>query len=160
DAQIRFRRAIEDGVLKVMSKMGISDVASYCGAQIFETVGLAAEVIERCFPDTPCPVGGVGFAQLEQEALARAAAAALENPGYVKFRKGGEPHATNPDVVDAAHALRSAARSGRWEAYERFADLVNGRAPMEVRDLLELEPADVPVPLDEVEPAESIVRRF
>ena len=76
EAQRRFKQAIEDGVLKVMSKMGISDVASYCGAQIFEAVGLAPEVVERAFVGTPCPIGGIGFAELEREiARARFAAA-------------------------------------------------------------------------------------
>src|SRR5205823_6186074 len=94
EAQDRFRRAIEDGVLKVMSKMGISDVASYCGAQIFEIVGLAPEVVDRCFVGTPSPVSGLGFAELEQQALARMEVAwgkgiKLEHPGFVKFRKGG-----------------------------------------------------------------------
>ena len=159
EAQVRFRCAIEDGVLKVMSKMGISDVASYCGAQIFETVGLGREVVERCFPDTPCPVGGVGFAELEQEALGRAASAQLENPGYVKFRKGGEPHETSPDVVDAAHALRKAVNGGGAALYERFAELVNQREALELRDLLEPVAAE-PVPLEEVEQAGSIARRF
>src|SRR5437763_7142510 len=95
EAQDRFRRAIEDGVLKVMSKMGISDVASYCGAQIFEIVGLAADVVDRCFAGTPSPVSGLGFAELERQALDRMEAAwadvvRLEHPGFVKFRKGGE----------------------------------------------------------------------
>jgi glutamate synthase domain-containing protein 2/glutamate synthase domain-containing protein 1/glutamate synthase domain-containing protein 3 len=171
EAQRRFREAVEDGVLKIMSKMGISDVASYRGAQIFEAIGLAREVVDRCFPGTPCPVGGIGFAELEREARARHSAAyapapKLENPGYVKFRKGGEPHATNPDVVDAlqetaaAHALRKSLNGAGWPQYERFAELVNGRAPLELRDLLEPVPAPEPVSLDEVEPAESIVRRF
>jgi glutamate synthase (ferredoxin) len=160
EAQRRFRAAIEDGVLKVMSKMGVSDLASYCGAQLFETVGLAHEVIDRCFPGTPSPVGGIGFAELEREALARLGATRLENPGYVKYRKGGEPHETNADVVAAAHALRKAVDGGGRELYERFASLVDGRPPMELRDLLEPVPASEPAPLDEVEPAESIVRRF
>ena len=171
EAQRRFRTAIEDGVLKVMSKMGICDVASYCGAQVFETLGLAHEVVERCFPGTPAPVGGLGFAELEAELVERAGAAwgarpQLENPGYVKFRKGGEPHATSPDVVEAlqeaaaAHALRKAVNGDGRRLYDRFAELVNGREAMELRDLLELVPAGPPVPLDEVEPAGSIVRRF
>ena len=91
----------------------------------------------------------------------------LENPGFYKFRKGGEPHATDPDVVEAlqasvtaAHALVKAVKGERHELYERFAALVNGRTPIEPRDLLELVPAGEPVPLDEVEPVESIVRRF
>ncbi|MEX2329142.1 MAG: glutamate synthase central domain-containing protein, partial [Nitriliruptoraceae bacterium] len=171
EAQLRFREAVEDGVLKVMSKMGISDLASYRGAQIFEAIGLASDVINRCFPGTPSPIGGIGFAELEQEALARLRSAygggsRLDNPGYVKFRKGGEPHATNPDVVDAAHALaaahslRKAVNGGGWKLYERFSQLVDSRSPMEPRDLLELVPAGPPVPLEEVEAVESIARRF
>ncbi len=171
DAQERFRSTIEDGVLKVMSKMGISDVAGYCGAQVFEAIGLAEEVVGRCFRGTPSPVAGVGFHELEQAALANverawAAKPVLENPGFVKFRKGGEPHATNPDVVDAAHdmaaahALRTAVTRKTWERYERFAELVNGREPLELRDLIELVPEGPPAPLEEVEPATAIARRF
>ncbi len=171
EAQARFRHAVEDGILKVMSKMGISDVASYRGAQIFEAVGLAPEVIEVAFTGTASPLGGIGFAELEAEALARVAAAAeaapkLENPGYVKFRKGGEPHATTPEVVSAlqevraAHHLRRAVDGGGWELYERFSSLVNDRAPLEPRDLLELVPAGPPIPLEEVEPVHEVVRRF
>src|SRR5438309_1087651 len=160
-----------------MSKLGISDIASYCGAQTFEALGLDGDLVEAAFPGTPWSIGGIGLDQLEEETVARAQAAAaarprLENPGYFKFRKGGEPHETNPDVLEslqaaarsddmnAAHALRSAVRTNGWERYSDFADLVNGREPMEVRDLLELRAAARPVPLDEVEPAESIVRRF
>jgi glutamate synthase (ferredoxin) len=171
EAQWRFREAVEDGLLKVMSKMGISDVASYRGAQIFEAVGLAQEVIDLAFTGTPSPLGGIGLAELEAEALARAGAACvaapkLENPGYVKFRKGGEPHATTPEVVSAlqeiraAHHLRSAVAGGGWDLYERFAGLVNERTPLEPRDLLELVPAGPPVRLDEVEPVTDVVRRF
>jgi glutamate synthase domain-containing protein 2/glutamate synthase domain-containing protein 1/glutamate synthase domain-containing protein 3 len=177
EAQARFKQSIEDGVLKVMSKLGISDIASYCGAQTFEALGLDGVLVEAAFPGTPWSIGGIGLDQLEEETVARAAAAAasrprLENPGYFKFRKGGEPHETNPDVLEAlqaaarsddmgaAHALRSAVRTNGWERYADFADLVNGREPMEVRDLLDLRAAAQPVPLEEVEPAESIVRRF
>jgi len=171
EAQLRFRRAVEEGVLKVMSKMGISDVASYRGAQLFDTLGLDQEVVDAYFGGTPAPVGGVGLAELERECLARVAAASeqgaqLENPGYVKFRKGGEPHAANPDVVAAlqetaaAHALRRAVNGGGSGHYARFAALVNGRDAMELRDLLELAPTASSVPLDEVEPAAAIVTRF
>jgi glutamate synthase (ferredoxin) len=160
EAQRRFRAAVEDAVLKIMSKMGIADVAAYCGAQVFDIVGLAPEVVELCFPGTPSPVGGVGFEELEREALERAASTRLESPGYVKFRKGGEPHETDTDVVEAAHALRLAVRNERRDRYERFAELVEGRPPMELRDLVELVPAAEPVPLTEVERAEAIVQRF
>jgi glutamate synthase (ferredoxin) len=177
EAQARFKQSIEDGVLKVMSKLGISDIASYCGAQTFEALGLDGDLVEAAFPGTPWSIGGIGLAELEEEIVARAGAAAgmrprLENPGYFKFRKGGEPHETSPDVLEAlqaaarsddmgaAHALRSAVRTNGWERYADFAALVNGREPMEVRDLLELRAAAQPVPLEEVEAAESIVQRF
>jgi glutamate synthase domain-containing protein 2/glutamate synthase domain-containing protein 1/glutamate synthase domain-containing protein 3 len=156
EAQLRFREAIEDGVLKIMSKMGIADVASYRGAQLFEAVGLARDVVDTCLTGTPSSVGGVGFAELEREILDRRCATELDNPGYVKFRKGGEPHATSPPVVDA---LQKAAHALRRGDYDRFAALVNGRQALELRDLLEFAPSAA-VSLDEVEPAESIVRRF
>jgi glutamate synthase domain-containing protein 2/glutamate synthase domain-containing protein 1/glutamate synthase domain-containing protein 3 len=171
EAQLRFRDAVEDAVLKIMSKMGISSVASYRGAQIFEAIGLSREVVDHCFSGTPAPIGGLGFAEIEHELFERLAASEnakpqLENPGYVKFRKGGEPHAMNPEVVEsmhemaAAHALRKSLNGAGRELYDRFAGLVNGRAPMELRDLLETVVAPEPVPLDEVESAESIVQRF
>jgi glutamate synthase (ferredoxin) len=171
EAQRRFRHAIEDGVLKVMSKMGISDVASYRGAQIFEALGLAREVVDRCLTGTPTALGGVDFAELEREALERLRAAygeapRLENPGYVKYRKGGEPHATTPEVIQslqdvgAAHALRKAVNGGGWDLYQRFAALVDGRTALEPRDLLDVVPAGPPVPVDEVEPVAAIVGRF
>jgi glutamate synthase domain-containing protein 2/glutamate synthase domain-containing protein 1/glutamate synthase domain-containing protein 3 len=157
EAQLRFRESIEDGVLKVMSKMGIADVASYRGAQLFEAIGLAQDVVELCLAGTPSSIGGVGFAELEREILARwDASPELENPGYVKFRKGGEPHATEPPVVDALQQAAHALRRGK---YDRFAALVNGRPPLELRDLLSLADTDA-VPLVEVEPVEEIVRRF
>jgi glutamate synthase (ferredoxin) len=172
EAQQRLLAALEEGVLKVMSKMGISDVASYRGARLFEAVGLDRHLCRRLLGGTPSAIGGANLERFEQEALARLEASRadrpqLENPGYFKFRKGGERHATDPDVVAAlheavagAHALRSAVRSGRSDLYERFTALVNGRAPLEPRDLLELVPAGPAVPLEEVEPGERIVRRF
>src|SRR6266545_2873115 len=158
EAQLRFRESVEDGVLKIMTKMGIADIASYRGAQLFEALGLARDVVDACLRGTPSAAGGVGFAELERELLARRAwPPQLENPGYVKFRKGGEPHATNPAVVDA---LQQAAHALRRGDYDRFAALVNERPPLELRDLLELAPVEEPLPLDEVEPVETIVRRF
>jgi glutamate synthase (ferredoxin) len=172
EAQGRLLAALEDGVLKVMSKMGISDVASYRGARLFEAVGLDHVLCDRFFGGTPSRIGGIGLDRLEADALARLAASTetkpeLENPGFYKFRKGGEVHTTSPEVVEAlhaavaeAHALKTATRESRSDLYEKFKELVNGRAPVEPRDLLELVPAGEPVELDDVEPIESIVRRF
>jgi glutamate synthase (ferredoxin) len=160
EAQRRYRASVEEGVLKVLSRLGISDLDSYRGAGLFEVIGLGADVLSACFPETPALEGSLDFAALDRAARSRREADELENPGYVKFRKGGEPHATGTDVVAAAHALRKAVRGEDRKRYDRFAELVNTRDPLELRDLLELVPAAEPVPLAEVEPVESIVRRF
>ena len=172
EAQRRLLAGLEEGVLKVMSKMGISDVASYRGARLFEAIGLDRTLCAELLAGTPSAIGGARLERFEREALARLEASSaprprLDNPGYVKFRKGGEPHATDPDVVEAlqaavdgAHALRAAVRGDRSDLYDRFAALVNERTPLEPRDLLELVPAGPPVSLEEVEPADAIVRRF
>jgi glutamate synthase domain-containing protein 2/glutamate synthase domain-containing protein 1/glutamate synthase domain-containing protein 3 len=161
-AQERFCAAIEDGVLKVMSKMGISDLDSYRGAKLFDALGLAVDVLDAVFPGTAAHPGAVGFEELERDVRARAAAARLDapelqNPGFVKYRKGGDAHASNPDVV---RAVQAAVAEGSWESYEGFAALVHDREPLELRDLLELALADRPLRVDEVEPVESILRRF
>ena len=189
-SQERFLRAIEEGTLKVLAKMGISTIDSYQGAQIFEIIGLDDELVDACFTGTPSPVGGATFADVGEEVLARHAAGflqsapALASPGFFKHHKTGtEYHATNPDVVDtlheaastkelvaaspremaAAHALHRAVATGPGDgaaSYERFARLVNDRPPTFIRDLLTTRPAGPPVPLDEVEPIEPILRRF
>ncbi len=180
EAQERYQAAVEDGVLKVMSKMGISTVDSYRGAQIFEVIGLGPEVIELCFPATPSTTGGVGWEALGEDVLTRHASAELTNPGYYRdLKRGGEHHTHNKAVVDAlqagvraddaaealkqmaaAHHLQQAVRTGSNERYDAYAALVNGRPPTELRDLLELVPAAEPVPVEEVEPATSILQRF
>jgi glutamate synthase (ferredoxin) len=114
DAQQRFVQALEDGALKVLTKMGISTVDSYQGAQIFEIIGLDDGVVEQCFAGTPSPLGGASFTDLGEEVLARhaagyrAAAPSLMSPGFFKHHKSGsEYHATNPEVVDALHEVTS-----------------------------------------------------
>jgi glutamate synthase domain-containing protein 2/glutamate synthase domain-containing protein 1/glutamate synthase domain-containing protein 3 len=183
EAQERFFACISDGLLKVMSKMGIATLDSYRGAQIIESLGLGDEVIDTCFRGLYSPLGGLGFEELEEDVLARHAAAyagkaQLLNPGFIKFKRGGDFHAYDPDVIDelhrtvglkapeseddgmaAAHELRRAVR-GSDAAYDRFAAMVNGRRPAEPRDLLEFVPANEPVPLNEVEPATQIAKRF
>jgi glutamate synthase (ferredoxin) len=181
-AQDRYVHALEEGVFKVMSKMGISVLDAYRGAQIFEAVGLDDEVVEVCFAGTASPLGGIGFDELACDALDRhragaAAVARLENPGWFKHRPGGEYHATNPEVMQAlhhtvregaeikgskrgAHLLQQAVKGGGFERYRHFASLVNDRPPAALRDLLQAHPAGPPVALDQVEPAEAILRRF
>ncbi len=179
EAVARFLDAVEDGVLKVMSKMGIATVDAYRGAQIFEVLGLDDDVIDLCLDGTPSALGGVGFRELGEDVLARHAegferGAAPSNPGYIKHRAGGEYHATNPEVIEelqaavipiddemrAAHALQRAVRGGDRDAYLRFAELINARPPTEPRDLLEPAPAGPAVALDAVEPASGILARF
>ena len=182
EAQRRFLAAIEDGLLKVMSKMGISTVDSYRGAQIIEAVGLGPDVIELCFPGVSSAIGGLSFEQLAADALERHASAYVAKPalaatGFIKFKKGGEFHALNPDVVDAlhvtvglkepgeptdldaAHALQRATR-GDDRAYARFVEITDSRPPSEPRDLLDFKPAAPAVLLEEVEPASAIATRF
>jgi glutamate synthase domain-containing protein 2/glutamate synthase domain-containing protein 1/glutamate synthase domain-containing protein 3 len=182
-AQANYAHALEEGVLKIMSKMGISVLAAYTGAQIFDAVGLGAEVVETCLHGTASPLGGIGFAELADAALAdhadgQAEAAKLDNPGWFKYRPKGEYHATNPPVMQAlqftvrdgdeplkgskrgAHALQQAVKGGGYERYEHFAKLVNERPPTALRDLLEPVAAGEPVPLEEVEPPEAIMARF
>ena len=166
EAQSRLQAAMEDGVLKVMSKMGISTVDSYRGAQIFEIIGLGAEVVDVCFTGTPSIVGGIGWRELGEDALARHAQSSLVDAGFYRVRKRGEYHTHTDEVVKAlnemkaAHLLQRALKEGRDELYDQFAVLVNERPATELRDLLEVVPAGAPVPLDEVEPALSITSRF
>ena len=177
DAQRNFAAAIEDGLLKIMSKMGISTLDSYRSAQIVEAIGLGPDVVEVCFTGMSSPLGGLSFVELGADALNRHAAAYESKPnvvnaGIIKFRKGGEFHALNPDVIaglhdaiginremKAAHELRTAVR-GDPTAYARFSEIVDHRPPSEPRDLLEFVPSAGPLSLDEVEPVESIVSRF
>lgn len=157
-----YRRGIRKGLLKIMSKMGISTIASYRGAQLFEIIGLGDEVVEACFRGTPSRIGGAGFAELEDDArwlAARAAdaQAALEPGGLLKFMFGGEYHMYHPGVV---HALQTAVRSGDPAHWRAYADQVNQRPASALRDLLQLRLAETPLELDEVEPIEAILPRF
>ena len=157
-----FRRGIRKGLFKIMSKMGISTVSSYRGAQLFEIVGLSDEVVETCFTGTASRVQGANFDDLweDQQTLGQAAWNSEEQPGQgglLKYVHGGEYHCFNPDVVAT---LQAAVRSGDYGAYQRFAELVNERPVAVMRDLMELAPQGDPVPLEEVEPIEDILPRF
>jgi glutamate synthase (ferredoxin) len=259
EAQAKYQAAVEDGVLKIFSKMGIATVDGYRGAQIHEAIGLDDEVVDLCLRGTVSTVGGLGFDALGADVLLRQAAGfaedepALDEPGYIRFRKrGGEYHANNPQVISALHAsiglkvdnpdadgeddeesaegngaarpvgrrvparrargandkfadiavappedqgkvifleagmrddsgqlplpdlprpakpvdqqaahlLNRAVTEGRADLYTRFRELVTDRPTTELHDLLEMVPAGPAVPLEEVEPVESITRRF
>jgi len=166
EAQARLQAAMEDGVLKIMSKMGISTVDSYRGAQIFEAIGLGQEVVDVCFTDTPSVLGGIGWRELGEDAIKRHAEGRLVDAGFYRARKRGEYHTKNDDVTkalnqfQAAHLLQRAIKDGQDELYDTFASLVNSRPATEPHDLLEFVAAGDPIPLDEVEPALNITRRF
>ncbi len=165
----RYRKGVRKGMLKVMAKMGISTLQSYKGAQIFEAVGLATEVIDRCFAGTASRIEGASLERLAKDALRRHArgfpaderdrVAELGNPGDYHWRAGGERHMWNPQMISR---LQNAARTNSTEAYESFARLANEDTTRKcsLRGLLQFRADLEPLPLDEVEPASEIVKRF
>jgi glutamate synthase (NADPH) large chain len=155
-------KGINKGLLKIMSKMGISSISSYRGAQLFEAVGLDNEVVDACFCGVASRIAGVGFdgLQRDQEALATVAwlpRKALDQGGLLKYVHGKEYHAFNPDVV--MH-LQQAVKSGDYAVWKKYATLVNDRPVATLRDLLGFSGAAKAIPLDEVEPVEAILKRF
>ena len=164
----RYIKAISKGIMKVMSKMGISTYQSYCGAQIFDAVGLSKAFIDTYFTGTRTPVEGVGLAEIAAETVRRHRLAfghapvlrnALDVGGEIQFRLRGEEHMWTPEsVAMLQHATRSG-DYGKFQAYTRKID-DQSRKLKNLRGLFELKKAETPVPLDEVEPASSIVRRF
>ncbi len=161
-AHENYRKGINKGLLKILSKMGISTIASYRAAQLFEAVGLSSEVVDLCFRGVCSRIEGARFEdfQNEQAELAKLAWSArkpIQQGGLLKYVHGGEYHAYNPDVVRTIH---EAVTSGDQRAYDRYAELVNNRGVATLRDLLGLKKGLKPVPLDEVEPVENIFPRF
>ncbi|MCP4000741.1 MAG: glutamate synthase large subunit [Gammaproteobacteria bacterium] len=165
-----YRKAVAKGMLKVMAKMGISTLQSYKGAQIFEGLGLADEVVNRCFVGTASRLQGVGFEVLAEEARRRHAlgypkraedrCAELSNPGDFHWRSAGERHAWNPTTIAS---LQTAVRGNSQEAYEQFAAQINddAQANCTLRGLIDVPPRPTKsISLEEVEPASEIVKRF
>jgi glutamate synthase (NADPH) large chain len=157
-----YRLAINKGLYKILSKMGISTVTSYRGAQLFEIVGLHREVVDLCFFGSVSRIQGTNFRDLEEDLRSLSLEAwsprkPLRQGGLLKYVHGGEYHAFNPDVVRALHG---AVRSGDYEQYLEYARLVNGRPVTVMRDLLKLREDAGPLPLEEVEPIEAILPRF
>ncbi|MCL4112065.1 UNVERIFIED_CONTAM: hypothetical protein GTU68_015699 [Idotea baltica] len=164
-----YRLGVAKGMLKVMAKMGISTLASYKGAQIFEAVGLSQEVIELCFAGTASRIKGVGFDVLAQEGLIRhhegypdnpdSITAELVNRGLYHWRSHGEKHAWNPHTIGR---IQQAARTGDKNAYKDFSDLVNQETTRacHLRGLMTFKEGTTAVPLEEVESASEIVKRF
>ncbi|MCW2942109.1 MAG: hypothetical protein JWN00_5094 [Actinomycetia bacterium] len=170
-AQRNLIKAYGKGVLKIMSKMGVSTVASYTGAQIFEAIGLGAEVLDTCFTGTSSKLGGNGFAEIAREVAARHRRAypvggnelahrTLQIGGEYQWRREGEPHLFNPDTV---FRLQHATRTRRYDIFKDYTTLVDDQSAklMTLRGLFQLRAGVRPaVPLDEVESVASIVKRF
>jgi glutamate synthase (NADPH) large chain len=169
EAEKRIVRAIGKGLLKTISKMGISTIQSYCGAQIFEAVGLERELIDKHFTGTASRIGGVGLGHLSREALERHFRAyprtdrdVLPVGGVLQWRRDGEIHVWNPDTIaKLQHAVRRE-NGDPHETYAEFARLTNDDAVRKslLRGLMKLRPAGEPVALGDVEPATEIVKRF
>ncbi|MCV6588746.1 MAG: glutamate synthase large subunit [Marinobacterium sp.] len=162
DSHENYRKGINKGLMKILSKMGISTIASYRGAQLFEAVGLASEVVDLCFKGVPSRIEGARFEdfQHEQGLLAKEAwvpRKPIQQGGLLKYMHDGEYHAYNPDVVRTIH---DAVRTGDPKAYQQYADLVNQRGVATIRDLLGLSKNQTAIKLDEVEPASEILKRF
>ena len=162
DAYKNFGKGIDKGLLKILSKMGISTIASYRGAQLFEAIGLNEEVVDLCFEGTASRLKGAGFEHLEndQKALAKDAwkvRKSISPGGLLKYVHGQEYHAFNPDVVQT---LQRAVSSGDYAVWRDYAGLVNERPVATLRDMLQLKVSDKPIPLDDVESTSAIVKRF
>jgi glutamate synthase (ferredoxin) len=157
-----YRSTIESGLKKIMSKMGISTLASYLGGKFFEIIGLDRSLVDEFFPETRSLVGGRSYADLARDVLDRHCSAfrepetKLESSGFYRFRKGLERHAYSADVI---RHLQKAAKENNPAAYRAMAEELENREPLSIRDLLRLKPG-TPIPLEEVEPAAGILRRF
>jgi glutamate synthase (ferredoxin) len=168
EAVEHYIHALNKGILKVMSKMGISTLQSYCGAQIFEAVGLDRAFVDKYFTWTTSRIGGVGIETIAEEVLQRHRQAYparpvgqsdLEAGGEYQWRRDGEYHLFNPDTV---FKLQHATRSGQYKIFKEYTTLVDdqNRRHATLRGLLDLKTGTTAVPIDEVEPVERIVKRF
>ncbi|ADU28192.1 Glutamate synthase (ferredoxin) [Ethanoligenens harbinense YUAN-3] len=167
EAQAKYLKGVTKGVIKVLSKMGISTIQSYQGAQIFEALGLEKPFIDQYFTGTPSRVGGIGLDGVATEAAARHAFGfpaggvpddGLESGGKYQYRHDGEYHLYNPLTI---HALQEACRAGDFKKFKEYTALINGEAEKlcTLRGLLKFKPGK-PIPLDEVESVESLCARF
>ncbi|MBS0658633.1 MAG: glutamate synthase large subunit [Verrucomicrobia bacterium] len=164
-ARINYRSALEAGLLKIMSKMGISVLGSYRGAQVFEAIGLSSKLVERCFTGTSSQIEGIGLPEIARETLQRHTVAygaeelkSVPDLGHYRFRTRGEMHAVNPPFIKNFHTF---VRSNAPEDYGRYVQAALAQRPLSLRDLLEFVPAPSgAVPIDEVEGIEEIRRRF
>ncbi len=180
-AQQKYRKAVEDGLFKILSKMGISLLSSYQGAQIFEAIGIGADLLEIAFTGTASRVGGITLTDLAQEtikfhnrAFPEITAKKLENFGFIQYRPGGEYHLNSPEMAKALHKAitfvqqnqktatlpKQEAEKTAAEYYKTYTNILENRPVTALRDLLDFVESNQPVPLDEVESVEEIVTRF
>ena len=168
EAEERYLKAVAKGILKVMSKMGICTFQSYCGAQIFDAVGLSSAFLDRYFTGTISPIEGIGLAEVAEETMRRHRLAfgdapnyrdALDVGGELAFRVSGEQHVWTSDTVSL---LQHAVRGSNYRKFKEFTRRVGDQEDglVSLRGLLDFNGAEAPVPLDEVEPASAIVKRF
>jgi glutamate synthase (NADPH/NADH) large chain len=158
----QYRDGVNKGLMKILSKMGISTINSYRGAQPFEALGIHEEVIDLCFPGTISRIQGATFEDLEKDARKLTANAwdsnkDIEYGGLIKFRPNTEYHIYNPEVVNA---LRAAASSNDYQKYKEFSKLIKEKPISTIRDLFAINNSETPTPLDQVEPIEEILKRF
>ena len=167
-AVYNYIKAVNKGVVKTLSKMGISTVQSYTGAQIFEAIGLNSEFVDKYFTWTPSRIGGIGLDEIAQEVVMRhryafaerqASGHTLDVGGQYQWRAEGEAHLFNPETI---HLLQKATRAADYATFKKYSELVNQQSSQlfTLRGLMEFKRHRPPVSLDEVEPVESIVKRF
>ncbi|HHP7245127.1 MAG TPA: glutamate synthase central domain-containing protein, partial [Elainellaceae cyanobacterium] len=163
-AQENYRHATEAGLLKILSKMGISLLSSYHGAQIFEAIGIGSDLLNLAFAGTTSRVGGLTIAELAQEVMAfhqrafpELTTKKLENFGFIQYRPGGEYHMNSPEM---AKALHKAVTDQNYDHYQVYQTHLEGRLAAALRDLLDFQSDRPSISIDEVEPVEEIVMRF
>ena len=164
-AKDNYIKATDKGILKILSKMGISTIQSYRGAQIFEALGLSTQVIDKCFSGTVSRIGGIGFDVIYKECIARhgeaysnAETPYLATGGQYQWKRDGEFHLWNPDTIAA---LQDATRLNNYKKYQEFAKLINDQSqnPCTLRSMLKFKSVK-PIPIEKVEPIESIFKRL
>ncbi len=165
EAQKNYRKAVETGLLKILSKMGISLLSSYQGAQIFEAIGIGPSLLELAFAGTTSRLGGLSTAELAQEVIAFHKQAfpelsneKLENYGFINATPKGEYHMNSPQMAKALH--KAVADGKNYDHYELYQKLFEQRPPTALRDLLDFNSDRQPIAIEEVEPVEAIVKRF
>ena len=159
---LNYRKGINKGLYKIMSKMGISTIASYRSSKLFEAIGINSDVTKLCFQGVPSRLQGAGFEDFEQDQVNLSRVAWLkrkpiDHGGLLKYVHGGEYHAYNPDVVTS---LQKAVVSGKYDDYRVFSTLVNERSPSHFRDLFALKADKPAIDISDVEPAEDLFKRF